>query len=349
MKRVAVLLMFLFSACLYSAEFQIVASGSLNGHLDGCYCTSSPKAGLVKLSAFLKKYKESQKNVLLLDSGDNLSAYVMKGANPRALLSSKYIFEGLKGIDFDAMVMGDQELSKGADFFLEYADDLPYLSANLKVGELGEKKEDFGDESTLKTVNGVKVGIIGVTGKSAFSSYMLDKTKHVKEYLEFSDVYNAIEDESESLRRRGADVVILLSHSGYNFDEELAGKLKRGSIDIIIGGHDNLLPLKMDDNYNYVRPFELIEKRYKSGGVYIFQPGKYGTYIPILTFDYSGGKLSLKSAKYRYINYGKKVKKGSYKPSDGEIANEDDKYIYLKGEEDDPAVRAWIKHLNKRR
>ncbi len=117
---------------------------------------------------------------------------------------------------------------------------------------------------TIITSNGVKVGIIGSVGEDCFSTIADSKG------IEYINQMEAVSDLSADLRERGADYVIVLSHSGtyhkkgsLKSPDALLAKSLHGRVDAIISGHDHI-PL-----------FEPL----KIGGVAVGNAGCYGNYL----------------------------------------------------------------------
>ncbi len=83
--------------------------------------------------------------------------------------------------------------------------------------------------SKLIEVNGVKVGIFGLTIDSKHPAYVES----------FSDPVTTARNMSEQLRSQGADVVIALTHLTIDQDKQILQQLDDKGPDIIFGGHEH--------------------------------------------------------------------------------------------------------------
>jgi len=191
--------------------------------------------------------------VLVLDSGDSLPLY----SDP---LKSSYVFKVLGLIGYDAVTIGDQELINGSQFFLEAQEryKISFLAANLKI--YSEGGYFLPTPYTIKKVGDYQVAILGVTCFGP--SHLLPRQKI--EGAKTSSWRQALSSYLSLLKER-ADLIIVLSHLGYNLDKEMADEF--GSIDLIIGGHSQTLLQEPD----------------RVGESLIVQPGPKGQRVGVLT------------------------------------------------------------------
>ncbi len=281
---VLVFLFFAVAGEVYSApvDITLVYTNSLNGNLDYCKCRTNPRGGLVKRATAIRNIRKNFPNVVLVETGD----FFTYDPDP---LSAKYISEAMRSIAYDAVAAGDQEFTIGADKFLEYAPKLPFVSNNLLV-KAGGKFREWAPRIRMVERGGVKIGIIGSVAANAFQYYQSKITRDIK----VADQYSEIRKDVKSLKSRGAGLVVLLSHSGY--DDDLLLQKKIAGIDIIVGGHTQ----------------SLIDKPVMSNGSIIVQAGTNGSRIGILQVKYENGRI---------VSY-----KNSFELPD-EFRPEDDAYI----------------------
>jgi len=138
----------------------------------------------------------------------------------------------------------------------------PQLAANLqRAGCVVAGAE----ASVLLDVDGIDVGLIGLTPadwRDIYASMDLD----VPEGLPL------VRENAAALRRRGADVVILLSHLGIERDRELAAELD-SEISLVIGAHSHTL----------------LPHGERVGGVTIAQAGSFGEHLGRVELDLGAG------------------------------------------------------------
>ncbi len=214
----------------------IVYTNSLNGYFDDCHCKDNPNGGLISRATEIKKIRKEFKNIFLLETGDFFTV------DPDSILE-KYLINAYKYIGYDCFSIGDQEFSSGATEFLKYKEEIPIICNNILLNVKGKWKRPFKRFRVLKK-NDIKAGLIGTITPEAFKYY----SKSITQKIKIEDQLSEIKKDLETLKNKGIDIIILLSHSGYDQDKILAKKIK--GIDLIVGGHSQTLlktPVKIND------------------------------------------------------------------------------------------------------
>ena len=191
----------------------------------------------------LAKGKESY--TLRLHAGDALTGtlyYTLFLGEADAKLMNTACFDALElgNHEFDG---GDAELADFLDFLNDPDDNCPktaVLAANVipevstPLRENISKKAQLIHPYTIKVVKGHRVGIIGleVGDATKYSSSPLDTDKFLDE-VETAKKYIA------KLQKKGVDVIVLLTHVGYNTDLEKLAVLD--GVDVVVGGHSHTL------------------------------------------------------------------------------------------------------------
>lgn len=188
-----------------------------------------------------------KKAALLVSSGDNFLA----GPEFNASLERNertgdpyYDSIALSLIGYDAMAIGNHEFDFGPDVLTEFIEgfgtEVPrFLSANLNFdGEPSLKAlEDEGiiTGSTVVVKRRERIGIIGAT------TPRLPSISSPRNVTVDEDVAGLVQSEVRSLRNRGVNKIVLISHlQNIEEDRALAGML-RGVDVMIAGGGDELL------------------------------------------------------------------------------------------------------------
>ena len=142
------------------------------------------------------------------------------------------MLESLSLMGYDALGIGDDDLTFGMEFLGELSKKapFPFLSSNLVDAESG--KPVF-QSSLIKEVNGLKVGIFSLLAPDAFSGPQDPRLKGLT-------LQNPIETAQRIARelKPNTDLIILLSHLGYPKDVEMAQTVP--GIHIIVGGHSGV-------------------------------------------------------------------------------------------------------------
>ena len=219
----------------YSQEIEITLlhSNSSNGVLENCACPEHPLGALEKRLALIKEIRKSNEHVLLLDSGDLLSSVGNS-------IKDSLAIESINLMDYDAITIGDQEFSSGVDFFRKVVNNgkIPFVSSNVAV-----QGQSLSLPYRIFDVGGIRTAVIGVTSPSVFLLFPDDK----KIGVEVTNPDSVLEDIISEVEGK-SDLIILLSHSGY--DEDLVLATKYPSIDIIVGGHSQSMleePTEVDE------------------------------------------------------------------------------------------------------
>ncbi len=238
-----------------ATTISIVATTDLHGHLET----------LPWFSAHLANLREARRRdggVLLVDSGDmwqgtlesNLSeggavvrAYNALGYHAAAIGNHEFDF-GPAGPDTVPRRPGDNPT--GNIEVQARAARFPLLAANVTDRSGAPWTPRNVQPSTLVTVAGVRIGLIGVT--TAFTPTATDPRNLVR--LRIAPLRDVIVREANSLRAGGADLVVVLAHAGGRCDDftdpddfgscrpqseifQVARALPAGLVDVIAAGH----------------------------------------------------------------------------------------------------------------
>jgi 5'-nucleotidase/UDP-sugar diphosphatase len=173
--------------------------------------------------AWLADKRSKEKPSLIFAAGD-----MIQGNTWANLFQGKPTIEVMNAIGFDAMVVGNHEFDFGQDTLKERILEatFPVLGANV----LGLSA--YIKPYVIKEKNGLKVAIIGVVTEDTPTA------THPKNItgLTFLPVSDTVDKYVKEVRDK-VDIVIVLSHIGYNADMMLASNVK--GIDVIIGGHSH--------------------------------------------------------------------------------------------------------------
>jgi 5'-nucleotidase/UDP-sugar diphosphatase len=206
-----------------SSDLRILHLNDFHGFVDPYKPIGSDEilGGITYLAAKVEELRK-EKPSLLLSAGD-----MIQGHNWANLFQGESVIELMNAMRFDAMVVGNHEFDFGQDLLRKRISEakFPILGANVE-GLHGLKPY------VLKEVKGIKVAIVGVVTED------IPATTHPRNVvgLEFLSPIGTVEKYVKELREN-ADVVIVLSHSGYPMDRILAEKVK--GIDVVVGGHSH--------------------------------------------------------------------------------------------------------------
>jgi len=184
----------------------------------------------------VRDVRESVKEVILLDAGDLLfkkfSAPIPENELRAATQKAELIINSFSLMGYDAVGIGDDDLSLGKDFLVEMSkkSKVPFLSSNVVNEETGKT---LFHPFLLKEVNGLRVGIFSLLSPDLF----LNPSDPRKKGLVIRPPVETAQTMVKELKSK-TDLLILLSHLGYPKDMELAQVLS--GIDVIVGGHTGI-------------------------------------------------------------------------------------------------------------
>ena len=185
------------------------------------------EGGMSMLKSAIDEHRDE--STLLLDAGDWAQGTYAGGMDQGTTVV------GLMGkMGYDAAAIGNHEFDWGREQLTQLANQAAFdvLGANVLASETGEVMPGVAPH-TIKVVNGVKVGIIGVTTQDTPELGAKSNTEGVT----FADTVDSIRKSLPDLDEKGAEVLVLLSHCATGEDQKIAEAVPE--LDVIIGGHDH--------------------------------------------------------------------------------------------------------------
>lgn len=189
--------------------------------------------GLARLAGLVKNIRATEEHVLLLDAGDYFS-----GTPYFNLFKGEPEFELMNAMGYDAVTIGNHEFDASIPDFADRAREarFPILAANYDFSSTAVK--GLTKDYTILKRGGIKVGIYGIGINLRYWTRI-----EVAERIGFANPIETALRVEEELARKGCELIICLSHLGYNTsglagefnDMDLAQKTKRTHL--IIGGH----------------------------------------------------------------------------------------------------------------
>ena len=211
--------------------------------------------GGASAAGIIKKVREKAARegsaVLLLDAGD-----MFQGTPLGTRTGGKAIIEYMNAVGYDAVSAGNHDFDLGKDNLAKLVQQahFPILSANI-IDKKNNKVWQYVKPYVLLEKAGLKIGIFGLTTEATKNMSFAD---HIAG-IDFTDEVPAAQRAVDSLRAKGADIVIGLVHMGLPYDEEegwrqlkeeIEQKVQKKSylnamelahyvkgIDILMGGH----------------------------------------------------------------------------------------------------------------
>lgn len=253
--------------------------------LHGKILDTANQPGLDELTTYLKMNGLSDENAIFLSAGD-----MWQGSSESNLTYGMMMTDWMNELGFAAMTLGNHEFDWGEEYIeaCDGAAEFPFLAINVYDKDTNERV-DYCQPSTVVDLGNIQIGVIGAVG-DCYSSISADKVEEV--YFKVGgELTELVMEESERLRREGADFIAYVLHDGYGrssssqdyvspgklssyYDDELSS----GYVDVVFEGHTHQSYV-MYDNYE----------------VYHLQAGSENRAISHVEFkiNYANGKSEL--------------------------------------------------------
>jgi 2',3'-cyclic-nucleotide 2'-phosphodiesterase / 3'-nucleotidase len=190
--------------------------------------------GLAKIATLIAHERQKDPNAILIDCGDTIQGTPLESVyqhwvrtgkfplnvKPSVQLKADPMMLVMNHLRFDAMAIGNHEFNFGLANLekARAAARFPWISANAKAQPSSGRKPFAA--YILKSVNGVKVAIVGITTPAVPS---WEKPENFKDF-QFVDAKTAVTEALADARKHSPDIVLVAAHAGLERD------LKTGAI-----------------------------------------------------------------------------------------------------------------------
>ncbi|MCH9807519.1 MAG: thiosulfohydrolase SoxB [Alphaproteobacteria bacterium] len=227
--------------------------------------------GMDRIATVLNSIRaERADNTLFLDGGDtwqgSYTSYKTKAAD---------MVEVMNSLKPDAMT-SHWEFTYGIDRVKEIVDDLPFAFLGGNIFD-AEWEEPAFEATKMFERGGVKVAVIG----QAFPYLPVANPRWMFPNLSFGIREEQVQKNVDQARADGAQVVVLLSHNGFDVDRKMAGRVK--GIDVILTGHTH----------------DALPEPVIVGKTLVIASGSHGKFLSRVDLDVQGGEV--KGYKYKLI------------------------------------------------
>ncbi len=232
-------------------KLTILHTNDMHSHIDpfeeGRY---KGLGGMSARASAIKKVRSTEDNLLLLDVGD-----VFQGTPYFNMFGGELELKLMSEMRYDATTVGNHEFDNGLDglkYAMQFAN-FPYLSANYDFS----KNTIAGNVQPYKIFNkgGIRVGVfgLGIELEGLVNSSMYGNTI-------YRDPIAIAKEMVQELSAKKCDLIICLSHLGYDYGESETPSDKRlaqevSEIDVILGGHTHTFmeePLLLTNSEGFI-------------------------------------------------------------------------------------------------
>ena len=220
-------------------ELTILHSNDLHGDFleEKAVLDDKYTGGLSYLAGYVNKVRTETPNVIYAIAGD-----MFRGS----VIDSEY--RGISTIELmnlvapDIVCLGNHELDYGLShlLFLEKCARFPIINANLYITTTGTR---LFQPYRILTIDGMKILFIGIVTEETMKGIKMDPL--LGTFVDTDDAVLEVERIINSYKTEDIDLTVLLTHIGFEEDQQLAAKLSPDlGVDIIIGGHSHTFPEK---------------------------------------------------------------------------------------------------------
>ena len=209
---------------LHTNDMHSHFAGSKNG--SACITESYCEGGYGRVAEYVKEVKERNPNAIFLDAGDQFQGSLLY-VNYHSPLVGKITNK----MQYDFATFGNHEFDEGCKALSDYAKnaDFPFLAVNLKPAPGCPLSKNNIAPFTVIDRPDAKIGIIGLANPD-----VVNQSKACKD-TKFVNPFKAVKESVKALQTQKVNIIIVLSHLGLPFDEELAKNVS--GVDLIVGGH----------------------------------------------------------------------------------------------------------------
>ena len=233
--------------------------------------------GFAHLATLVKRIRAQRPGALLLDGGDN-----WQGSATALWTKAQDMIDASKLLGVDIMT-GHWEFTFGAARVQEvikkdFAGKVDFVAQNVKTVDF---EDPVFKPYTLREMNGIPVAIIG----QAFPYTPIANPRHFVAEWSFGIQEGNLQKIVNEARKKGAQVVVLLSHNGMDTDIKLASRVT--GIDAIMGGHTHdAVP-------------DPVHVKNAAGTTLVTNGGSNGKFLGVLDLEVGGG--AVKGFHYRLL------------------------------------------------
>ena len=195
---------------------------------------NADRGGIKRIKVLVDSVRTAEPAVLLADAGD-----FVQGTYYFSLLNGVVEMMAMEELGYDVRTIGNHEFDKKMPVLgdmLALSNRIPVVATNYDFSQTS--LSTFVRSSIIIPTGNVKVGFIGLNVRL---QNLVDPT--ACEGVLWQNAINVADAEAQKLREQGADMVIALSHLGYEKTDEVyydrGIAMNTRHIDMIIGGHSH--------------------------------------------------------------------------------------------------------------
>ncbi len=220
--------------------------------------------GMDRVATVVNAIRADRADAILLDGGDtwhgSMTSYLTEGQD---------VINVMNKLGVDAMT-SHWEWTFGQDRVRDVVADLPFpfLGQNIFDNEWNEPSEEF-EPYTWFERGGVKIAVIG----QAFPYMPIANPGWKFPDFSFGIRESRMQEMVNEVRGQGADLVVVLSHNGFDVDRQMASRVE--GIDVVLTGHTH----------------DALPEPVIVGETLLIASGSHGKFVTRLDLDVRDGRM----------------------------------------------------------
>lgn len=187
--------------------------------------------GVSRRASLIRSIRDQEEHVLLLDAGD-----IFQGTPYFNKFKGVLEMKTMAAMNYDIVTLGNHDFDIGMEAYKSALSHASFQVVNANYELSSTPLEEVVKPYTIIRKAGFKIGVFGV-GVDLQGLVPNENWKG----LTYQDPIAAAQKQADALRKEGCDVVICLSHLGYEYKtNQVSDKVLAASthgINVIIGGH----------------------------------------------------------------------------------------------------------------
>lgn len=187
--------------------------------------------GVSRRASLIQSIRDQEEHVLLLDAGD-----IFQGTPYFNKFKGVLEMKTMAAMNYDIVTLGNHDFDIGMEAYKSALSHASFQVVNANYELSSTPLEEVVKPYTIIRKAGFKIGVFGV-GVDLQGLVPNENWKG----LTYQDPIAAAQKQADALRKEGCDVVICLSHLGYEYKtNQVSDKVLAASthgINVIIGGH----------------------------------------------------------------------------------------------------------------
>ena len=224
--------------------------------------TYGKMGGMDRVATVVKSIRADRPEAIILDGGDT-----WHGSMTSLLTKGQDVVNVMNKLGVEAMT-SHWEWTLGTERVKEIVESLPFPFLGQNIFD-AEWDEPAFDPYTWFERGGAKIAVIG----QAFPYMPIANPGWMFPEYSFGIRDERMQEMVDEVRTEGADLVVVLSHNGFDVDRKMAGRVK--GIDVILTGHTH----------------DAIPEPVLVGETILIASGSHGKYVSRVDLDVRNGKM----------------------------------------------------------